>query len=79
MPNLYNILRSNETKTKSESAQRERFEQFKGLRRQEREKTCSTILNDVYANATLDNENLTIKREVFEKIINETIKGDNNG
>lgn len=75
MSNLYNILKSNEAKAKAETAQRERLEQFKGLKRQERERTCKLILNKVYANATLDNETLTIKRDKFENIIEEVERG----
>lgn len=75
MKNLDYILKSENFKIQKEKERIERIEQFKGIRKQEREKTCKILQSIIYQNATLDNEYIHIKRNVFDKIIEE-IKGE---
>lgn len=71
MKDLDYVLNSERRRGQEEKSRLERLQQFKGLKKIERQKTCKIIQSEIYANATLDNEYIHIKRDLFDKIINE--------
>lgn len=76
MPDLYQILKSQKTKEEKEKASRERQDQFKGVRKAERERVCKLIRENsaLFWNSARQpmkeewRECLLIKNEILEKI-----------